>query len=293
MEIDAPEAPVVEENAPAVDDESPAGGEATAPSAAETETQTPESAPQASKPVISKEERDRRAAEGRQRAEERKNQKALQDKVDALTQQVSTLVAGLSAQQQQQREAYVASLEPEEQVAFLRQELAAARTPQPVQQNPTGEQEAYRQAREHLAELNEQLGLTGTPLEVKGNEPVISTRSQDAWYASVDALAHARAETLEERAVPAKKQEETPDIQALIKAEVQRATGVGRSNAATPASGGNADITSKQIKDLAAMGSARNGFKTMRSQVEKNLEAYVRKHPPEELAARAREQSNY
>ncbi len=290
MEIDAPEAPVVDENATAVDDESPAGGEITAPSAAETNEPVAQ-AP--AKPVISKEERDRRAAEGRQRADERKNQKALQDKVDALTNQVSTLVNGLSAQQQQQREAYVASLDPEDQVAFLRQELAAARTPQPAPQpTPQTSEEAYQQAREHLAELNEQLGLVGTPLEVKGNEAVISTRSQEAWYASVDALAHARAETLEERAVPAKK-EETQDIQALIKAEVQKATGVGRSLSASPASGGNADITSKQIKELAASGSAKLGFRDMRKKVESNLEAYVRKHPPEELAARAREQSNY
>lgn len=297
MAITAPDALALELDPTAAGELPPAADDGVTPSAAETDP-TPQAPAVPAKPVLSKEERDQRAQAGRDAKAARMETQALKEHIAALTSQVSTLVNGMSAQAQANREAYIDSLAPTDQVAFLKQELAAARQPQPAprpQAQPQTQEEVYQAAREYLAEINDELGLKGTRLEVVGNEPAITTKmGPDGWYASVKALAHARAEQLEgEGSVPAKKEEAPADIAALVAREVQKITGVGRSLSANPASGGNADITPKQIKELAATGSARLGFKDMRATAQKNLDAFVKKHPVEELAARAREQSNY
>jgi hypothetical protein len=199
------------------------------------EEQTPAAAATQEDPNVKK-LRDRLAEQGRKNAELNRLAQQQAQQLATLSTQMQQVSQFMSQQQQQAVRAQLAQMEPEQQIAFLTEQVLRPRpapAPAPVQVAPASDPQAVMDA--HLEALNDELGLTDDPVTP---EEVGYHATEAAWLKAARLIGNAKAK---ENAVPAKKADnkpvQQPDISELVAKEVARVTGVGRPNTASPTGG--------------------------------------------------------
>lgn len=230
-------------------DNLPSGAEPSSP---------PEPEASGSPAELSPEVRARLASAGRETANERQRREQAEQQVVQLSGQLNAAINRLTGveqylarQQQEEQEAELSALPPEQRVLrevenlkaqLARQQQAASAPPLPAPRE-TPQQYQARRTREMVEEANQDYSLNGR-MVITGNESVLDTSSEQAFKASIRALAATRAEfTPTEETNVAKKPaaQETPAemetrIAKQVRAEVMKELGVGGSNSARPSS---------------------------------------------------------
>lgn len=168
------------------------------------------STPAATDATLSKEARDRLARQGRELAETKRVLASQAATISRLEEQLNTVNATMTAQQERQMEAHLASLPEDERMAaridLLEKQLKQSRTagpPQPAQtaQMPTQDQ-ITQQAQAILKKVGTKFGV-----ELSVDNPNLDWDNPTAFYESAVELAatakHAPAAKKDDAAVPA------------------------------------------------------------------------------------------
>ncbi len=188
---------------------------------------------------------DRLAEQGRKNAELTRLTLQQTQELGALKSQMAAITPYLSQLQQSQERARLASMEPEQQIAYLNDKIARIQTSPPPQYQQPAVDPNRAEIDALLGSINGEFGSDVTAEDV-GWHP-----SKEAWENAARLMARARANEKGPE-VAAKKTENTAapsaaDIQKMIDQAVARATGAGAPNSANPAGG---RVTAPQIADL-------------------------------------------
>lgn len=240
------EAPV----APPDEQVPPAAAETTEP--VETESQPAAAAPTEDPEV--KKLRDRLAEQGRRNAEAQRLALAQAAELSSLKNELGQISQYLSQQQVAAQKAQLAGMEPEQQIAYLSDQLFRLQNqPARVVQTPVQQTAQSIDPRVSAAvdEINTEFGLDDDPITA---EEVGWHPTEDAWRKAATLIAKAKT-----KEVPAKPKVEskTPALteeQIIERAaqKIRQEMGIGRPNAASPTGAAKSGMTIEGLNKMAA-----------------------------------------